>query len=116
MEKKIILSGIKPTGIPTLGNYIGALRNWRLMQQDDKYCYYMVADLHALTVRNDPNELREQTRLMAALLIACGIDPDRSPLFICISYTPEHLELPYSVVPADLYEIRTRFSGSMHGE
>ena len=80
MAKKIILSGIKPTGIPTLGNYIGALRNWKLMQQDDKYCYYMVADMHALTVRNDPDELRQQTRSMAALLIACGIDPERSPL------------------------------------
>ena len=94
MEKKIILSGIKPTGIPTLGNYIGALRNWKLMQQDDKYCYYMVADMHALTVRNDPDELRAQTRSMAALLIACGIDPERSPLFIQ-SHVPQHAELSW---------------------
>ena len=94
MEKKIILSGIKPTGIPTLGNYIGALRNWRLMQQDDNYCYYMVADLHALTVRNDPNELREQTRSMAALLMACGIDPNRSPLFVQ-SHVHQHAELSW---------------------
>ena len=94
MEKKIILSGIKPTGIPTLGNYIGALRNWREMQQNDKYCYYMVADLHALTVRNDPKELREQTRSMAALLIACGIDPERSPLFIQ-SHVHQHAELSW---------------------
>lgn len=94
MDKKIILSGIKPTGIPTLGNYIGALRNWRLMQQDDKYCYYMVADLHALTVRNDPEELRQQTRSMAALLIACGIDPNRSPLFIQ-SHVHQHAELSW---------------------
>ena len=91
---KIILSGIKPTGIPTLGNYIGALRNWKLMQQDDKYCYYMVADMHALTVRNDPEELRQQTRSMAALLIACGIDPDRSPLFIQ-SRVHQHAELSW---------------------
>lgn len=94
MEKKIILSGIKPTGIPTLGNYIGALRNWRLMQEDDKYCYYMVADMHALTVRNDPAELRQQTRSMAALLIACGIDPNRSPLFIQ-SHVHQHAELSW---------------------
>ena len=94
MEKKIILSGIKPTGIPTLGNYIGALRNWKLMQQDDKYCYYMVADMHALTVRNDPDELRQQTRSMAALLIACGIDPERSPLFIQ-SHVHQHAELSW---------------------
>jgi tryptophanyl-tRNA synthetase len=94
MDKKIILSGIKPTGIPTLGNYIGALRNWREMQQDDKYCYYMVADMHALTVRNDPEELRQQTRSMAALLIACGIDPNRSPLFIQ-SHVHQHAELSW---------------------
>ena len=94
MDKKIILSGIKPTGIPTLGNYIGALRNWSLMQQDDKYCYYMVADLHALTVRNDPAELREQTRSIAALLMACGIDPERSPLFVQ-SHVHQHAELSW---------------------
>ena len=94
MEKKIILSGIKPTGIPTLGNYIGALRNWRLMQQDDKYCYYMVADMHALTVRNEPAVLRQETRSMAALLIACGIDPEKSPLFIQ-SHVPQHTELSW---------------------
>ena len=92
MEKKIILSGIKPTGIPTLGNYIGALRNWRLLQNEDKYCYYMVADMHALTVRNNPAELRGQTRGMAALLIACGIDPNVSPLFIQ-SHVHQHSEL-----------------------
>ncbi|MCR5610964.1 MAG: tryptophan--tRNA ligase [Clostridiales bacterium] len=94
MDKNIILSGIKPTGIPTLGNYIGALRNWNLMQQDGNYCYYMVADLHALTVRNDPDELRSQTRSMAALLIACGIDPERSPLFIQ-SHVHQHAELSW---------------------
>ena len=94
MDKKIILSGIKPTGIPTLGNYIGALRNWNLMQQDDNYCYYMVADMHALTVRNDPATLRQETRSMAALLIACGIDPERSPLFIQ-SHVHQHAELSW---------------------
>ena len=94
MDKKIILSGIKPTGIPTLGNYIGALRNWNLMQQDDNYCYYMVADMHALTVRNDPATLRQETRSMAALLMACGIDPSRSPLFIQ-SHVHQHAELSW---------------------
>ena len=94
MDRKTILSGIKPTGIPTLGNYIGALRNWRLMQEDDKLCYYMVADMHALTVRNDPDELRMQTRSLAALLIACGIDPNRSPLFIQ-SHVHQHAELSW---------------------
>ena len=57
MEKKIILSGIQPSGIPTLGNYVGALRNWKLLQSDDKFCYYCVANMHALTVRQDPKLL-----------------------------------------------------------
>lgn len=82
MEKKIILSGIQPSGIPTLGNYVGALRNWKLLQSDDKYCYYCVANMHALTVRQNPDELRTRSMSMAALLLACGIDPKVSPLFI----------------------------------
>ena len=82
MEKKIILSGIQPSGVPTLGNYVGALRNWKLMQDDDKFCYYCVANMHALTVRQNADELRERSMSMAALLIACGINPEISPLFI----------------------------------
>ncbi len=82
MEKKIILSGIQPSGIPTLGNYVGALRNWKLLQSDDKFCYYCVANMHALTVRQDPKLLLERSFGMAALLIACGVDPTISPVFI----------------------------------
>ena len=82
MEKKIILSGIQPSGIPTLGNYVGALRNWKLLQSDDKFCYYCVANMHALTVRQDPKLLLERSFGMAALLIACGVDPTTSPVFI----------------------------------
>lgn len=82
MEKKIILSGIQPSGIPTLGNYVGALRNWKSLQSEDKYCYYCVANMHALTVRQNADELRERSMSIAALLIACGIDPKVSPLFI----------------------------------
>ena len=48
MKKKIILSGIQPSGIPTLGNYVGALRNWKLLQSDDKFCYYCVANMHCM--------------------------------------------------------------------
>ena len=73
-KRKRILSGIQPTGTPTLGNYIGAVRNWALLQSDYD-CLYMVADLHALTVRQTPANLRRQTREMAALLLAVGIDP-----------------------------------------
>lgn len=92
MEKKVILSGIQPSGIPTLGNYVGALRNWKLLQSDDKFCYYCVANMHALTVRQDAEELRSRSMGMAALLIACGIDPEVSPLFIQ-SDVPQHAQI-----------------------
>jgi len=92
-KKKRILSGIQPTGNPTLGNYIGAVRNWALLQNDYD-CLYMVADLHALTVRQDPASLRRQTREMAALLLAVGIDPARHVLFVQ-SHVPAHCELSW---------------------
>ena len=76
-KRKRILSGIQPTGTPTLGNYIGAVRNWALLQSDYD-CLYMVADLHSLTVRQNPAELRRRTRELAALLLAVGIDSSRA--------------------------------------
>ncbi len=82
MEKKTVLSAIQPSGTPTLGNYVGALRNWKLLQSDDRFCYYCVANMHAITVKQNPEELRERSLNMAALIIACGINPDVSPLFI----------------------------------
>lgn len=91
--KKRILSGIQPTGVFTLGNYIGAIRNWGQMQEDYD-CLYMLANLHALTVRQDPAVLRRQTRENAALLLACGIDPARSIVFIQ-SQVPAHCELSW---------------------
>ena len=75
-----IFSGIQPSGIPTLGNYLGAMRNW-VKLQDSYDCLYCVVDLHAITVFQDPKELANQTREMAASLLACGIDPARSILF-----------------------------------
>jgi tryptophanyl-tRNA synthetase len=75
-----IFSGIQPSGIPTLGNYLGAMRNW-VNLQDGHDCLYCVVDLHAITVWQDPRELANQTREMAASLLACGIDPRRSILF-----------------------------------
>ena len=92
-KRKRILSGIQPTGIPTLGNYIGAVRNWALLQSDYD-CLYMVADLHALTVRQTPANLRRQTREMAALLLAVGIDPEQHVLFVQ-SHVPAHCELSW---------------------
>jgi len=75
-----IFSGIQPTGIPTLGNYLGALRNWVALQSGNE-CIYCLVDLHAITVWQNPAELRAQTRIMAAILIACGIDADKHILF-----------------------------------
>ena len=89
--KKIILSGIQPTGVFTLGNYLGAVKNWQQMQSDYK-CYYFIADLHSLTVHIDP-KLRKQQSLQAfALLLACGIDPEKSLIFVQ-SHVPTHAEM-----------------------
>ena len=91
-EKKTVLSGIQPSGSPTLGNYVGALKNWKLLQTDDRLCYYCVANLHALTVRQDPTDLRRRAGETVALLLACGIDPEKSVLFVQ-SHVHEHAEL-----------------------
>ena len=90
-KRKRILSGIQPTGTFTLGNYIGAVRNWAKLQ-DQFNCLYMVADLHALTVRQDPAALRRNTREAAAMLLAAGIDPAQSILFVQ-SHVPAHTQL-----------------------
>ena len=87
-----IFSGIQPTGIATLGNYLGALRNWVDLQQGEDDCIYCLVDLHAITVAQAPAALREQTYTMAALLLACGIDPARSILFHQ-SAVPAHVRL-----------------------
>ncbi len=92
-RRKRILSGIQPTGTFTLGNYIGAVRNWAKLQ-DDFECLYMVADLHALTVRQVPAELRAHTREAAAMLLAAGIDPKQSLLFVQ-SQVPAHTQLSW---------------------
>ena len=92
-DKKIILSGIQATGNLTLGNYLGALNNWVEMQ--DKYdCYYMIADLHTLTVRRDPEELRKNTLSLIALYIAAGLDPEKNTIFVQ-SHVPAHSGLSW---------------------
>ena len=91
MEKKVILSGIQATGDLHLGNYIGAMKNFVKMQEDYD-CYYMIANLHALTVRRNPNELRQNALKVLATYIAVGIDPDRSTIFLQ-SQVHEHAEL-----------------------
>ena len=93
LEKKIVLSGIKPTGVLTLGNYIGAVKNWLWLQSEFK-CFYMVADLHAITVDNVPAELRTRTLDMFAMLLALGIDPEKSVPFVQ-SHVSAHAELTW---------------------
>lgn len=80
-KKKRILSGIQPTGIFTIGNYIGALQNW-VQLQDEYECIYMIVDLHSLTIKNDPKKLREMMLSSYALLLSCGIDTEKSLLFM----------------------------------
>lgn len=88
-----VFSGIQPSGIPTLGNYLGAIRNWVALQQEHD-CLYCVVDLHAITTWQEPEQLRRQTREMAATLIACGIDPERHILFHQ-SAVPAHARLAW---------------------
>lgn len=92
-DKKLIFSGIQPTGTFTLGNYIGAVRNWGPLQ-DEYNCVYCVVDMHAITVRQDPVKLRQNTLNSYALLMACGIDVEKSILFIQ-SHVKTHAELSW---------------------
>ncbi|MCS7176067.1 MAG: tryptophan--tRNA ligase [Candidatus Kapabacteria bacterium] len=92
-QRRVILSGIQPSGRLTIGHYAGALRNWVALQRDYE-CFFMVADLHAITVRQDPAELRQRTLETAALFLACGIDPQQSVLFVQ-SHVPEHTQLTW---------------------
>lgn len=91
--KKLIFSGIQPTGTFTLGNYIGAIRNWGPLQ-DAYNCVYCVVDMHAITVKQDPATLRRHTLEAYALLLACGIDVNKSILFIQ-SHVKTHAELSW---------------------
>lgn len=93
MDKKVILSGIQPSGILTIGNYLGAIRNWKPMQ-DEFNCIFMLADLHTLTVKQEPAKLRANTYELTALYLACGLDPVKSILFLQ-SHVPAHAELTW---------------------
>lgn len=93
-KKKIVLSAIQPTGTPTLGNYLGALKNWKDMSEGEYDCLYAVADLHSLTVRPEPADLRRRTLEMYAILLALGIDPEKNIVFIQ-SHVPQHAQLSW---------------------
>ena len=91
IKKQVMVSGIQPSGDLHLGNYLGAVKNWaELADQFD--CYYFMADLHTLTVRQDPAALRRRTLNQLAQYIACGLDPEKNTLFIQ-SHVPQHSEL-----------------------
>ncbi len=92
-DKKMIFSGVQPTGCVTLGNYIGALKNW-VKLQDDYNCIYSVVDMHSITVRQNPEELRARCRQFLALYMACGINPEESIMFFQ-SHVPAHAELSW---------------------
>ena len=90
-KKKVMLSGIQPSGDLTLGSYMGAIKNW-VPLQDEYDCIYCIVDMHAITVRQDPALLRRRTLEQLAQYIACGLDPEKNTLFIQ-SHVPAHAEL-----------------------
>lgn len=91
--KKTAFSGIQPTGMPMLGNYIGAMKNMKAFQ-DDYDCIYCVVDMHSITVRHDPEVLRANIRRLFALYIAAGLDPEKSVIFVQ-SHVMEHAQLAW---------------------
>ena len=91
IKKKSMLSGIQPSGDLHLGNYLGAVKNWGARAEEFD-CYYFMADLHTLTVRQDPKLLRRRSLEQLAQYIACGIDPEKNVLFLQ-SHVHEHAEL-----------------------
>ncbi|MCC0643022.1 tryptophan--tRNA ligase [Clostridioides sp. ZZV14-6150] len=90
-EKKVIFSGAQPSGKMTLGNYLGAIKNWTELQENYN-CYYSIVDLHAITVPQDPKVLRANTIELLAQYLACGLDPEKNTIFIQ-SHVKEHVEL-----------------------
>ena len=92
-EKKVMLSGIKPSGDLTLGSYLGAIKNWGARAEEFD-CYYFMADMHAITVRHDPAALRRRTLEQLAQYIACGLDPEKNTLFVQ-SHVHQHAELAW---------------------
>jgi tryptophanyl-tRNA synthetase len=92
-EKKVIFSGMQPTGVITIGNYFGALKNWVKLHQDYN-CLFCVVDMHSITVRQDPASLRKSARELLALYIATGLDPVKNIIYYQ-SHVPQHAELSW---------------------
>lgn len=94
MQKKpVIYSGIQPSGVLTIGNYIGAIKNFKLLENEYE-CFYAIVDMHAITLRQNAADLRRRTLELAALYIASGLDPDKN-LIYCQSHVPAHAELAW---------------------
>lgn len=93
MIKKTVFSGVQPSGSLTIGNYIGAIKNW-ISLQDEYDCYYSIVDLHAITVPQVPKDLRKNTLDVLAIYLASGLDPEKSTIFIQ-SHVPTHAELTW---------------------
>jgi len=93
MTRPIVFSGAQPSGELSIGNYMGALRQW-VQMQDDYHCIYCIVDQHAITVRQDAQALRKATLDTLALYLACGIDPKKSTIFVQ-SHVPEHAQLSW---------------------
>ncbi len=91
MQQDVILSGIQPSGNLTIGNYIGAMSNWVELLDNHK-CLFSIVDLHAITVKQTPKDLRERCYKFLALYIACGVDPDKATIFVQ-SHVPGHAQL-----------------------
>lgn len=109
-QRKVILSGIQPTGGIHLGNLFGAVRNW-VNFQDEYDCFFTVVDLHAITIKQVPAELRKSTLDMAAILLACGLDPEKCTLFVQ-SHVKEHPMLAWVLncyTPVSRLSLMTQF-------
>ena len=92
-EKKRIFSGVQPSGNITLGNYLGAIKNWVELQENYE-CIYAIMDLHSITVRQNPQELKKRTLDLLKIYLACGIDAENNILFVQ-SHNHEHSELAW---------------------
>jgi len=114
LDRQRVFSGLQPTGNVHLGNYLGALRNW-VKLQDSYDCVYCVVDLHAITVEYDPKQFAEDRLEAAKVLMACGIDPDRS-LFYFQSQVPQHSELAWilgSMTPTGILNRMTQYKDKL---
>ena len=94
-KKKVLFSGIQPSGKITIGNYVGAIKNW-LTLQEDYDSIFCIVDLHAITVAQEPSELRANTWNLLALYLACGLNPEKSTIFVQ-SHVPCHAELAWAL-------------------